>query len=255
MSAATSSRTDSGETAIAAALEVIGEARSAGYQTRVLGGIGVALRCPSARGDQPFTRAYSDMDLVTTRQAGPGVSSALTSLGYQPAERFNLLHGRTRMMFDRSDGTHVDVFIDEFAMCHRLDLSERLGLHDTTIALSDLLLTKMQVADLNEKDVTDAAALLLDHQFGRGPDRIDTAFIADLLGSDWGWWRTVTHNLAALKSHLAAVPVSPPAAEVIEDRASELLDQIDKAPKSLRWRVRAIAGDKVAWREDPEESH
>lgn len=246
---------DSGEAAIAATLEVIAEARSAGGEVRALGGIAVALRCPSARGDQPFARSYSDMDLITTRPAAPGLARALESLGYLPAERFNMLHGRTRMMFDHPNGMHADVFVDEFAMCHRLDLSSRIELHDTTIPLADLLLTKMQVAELNKKDVTDSAALLLDHDFGNRTDQIDTTIVTDVLGSDWGWWRTVSHNLAALKAHLATIPLSPPSAEVIEGRASELLQLIEGAPKGLRWRLRAKAGDKVAWREDPEESH
>jgi hypothetical protein len=58
----------------------------------------------------------------------------------------------------------VDVFLGEFKMCHRLDLDDRLGVDHPALPAADLLLTKLQVLELNRKDVTDVAALLTTHK-------------------------------------------------------------------------------------------
>ena len=132
----------------------------------------IARRAPRARratgSCRPLARSYSDIDLVTTRKASTILATTLEERGYVAQDRFNALHGQRRMLFDHPEHDHADVFVDEFSMCHRLELSGRLGLHETTVSLGDLLLTKLQVAELNEKDVTDAAALFLDHDLGEG---------------------------------------------------------------------------------------
>lgn len=239
---------------IDAALQVVDATRAAGGEVRLIGGIAVAVRCPSARSGSPLGRTYSDVDLVTTSRHSPILARCLRDLGYVPADQFNALHGRTRLMFDDPHGLHADVFVDRFAMCHRLDFSVGSDPGATTLSLAELLLTKLQVADLNEKDVSDTAALLLDHAIGPGEDEIDSGPITKVLSSDWGWWRTVSENLRAIPGHLNDLPLSQEEASQVTQRVSDLLDLVERAPKGLRWRMRAKVGDKAAWREEPEES-
>lgn len=242
------------QTTVSAATAVVRAARDRGADVRLLGGIGVALRCQSAQADGPLVRSYSDIDLVTTREATQALSRVVEDLRFAPEPRFNSLHGRSRMMFDSSDGIHLDVFVDRFVMCHSLDLRSRLGLHSMTVSLADLLLTKLQVAELNAKDVTDAAALLLDHDLTRDEKGINVEYVTTVLCRDWGWWRTVSDNLDVLPSHVRdRLPAA--AAAQVSARARELLSALEAAPKSLRWKARAKAGDRLAWRDEPEESH
>ena len=49
-------------------------------------------------------------------------------------------------------------------MSHRLDLRGRLDGPSATITLADLLLSKLQVFQINRKDLGDALCLLADHQ-------------------------------------------------------------------------------------------
>lgn len=242
------------EATVEAATEIVGSAAAEGVQTRVLGGIGVALRCPSARPPGPLCRSFSDIDLVTSRDAGAKLSGVLEELGYLAEQRFNAMHGHSRLLFDHSDGIHVDVFIGRFAMCHSLDLGRRIEVHETTVSLADLLLTKLQVAELNEKDVTDVAALLLDHPLSEDESGINRLYVVELLSRDWGWWRTVTENLKALPAHMSD-RLSQGSREAVGTRIAELLQSIETAPRSLRWKARAKAGDRLPWREEPEESH
>jgi putative nucleotidyltransferase-like protein len=239
--------------ALGAAADIFQAARENGAEVRALGGIAVALRCPSARSPGALARTYSDVDLVTNRASVAALETALERLGYEPQERFNALHGHARKLFDRRDGVHVDVFVDEFAMCHRLQLAPRLTIHETTVSLADLFLTKLQVAQLNEKDVTDATALLVDHDLMPDETGINRDYVVALLARDWGWWRTVTPNLAAVLSRMDN-RLTPAESSRVERRVTSLLDAIDKAAKSFRWRARAKAGDRIPWRDDPEET-
>ncbi len=140
-------------------------------------------------------------------------------------------------------------------MCHRLEFKGRFAKGATTLSLAELLLTKLQVAELNHKDVSDAAALFLDHQIGAGEEEIDGGFVTNVLCNDWGWWRTVSENLQAIPEHLQSLPLSESEAGRVATQASDLMELIDRTPKSLRWRMRAKVGDRAVWREDPEESH
>jgi hypothetical protein len=235
--------------------DIVARTKAAGGEARLLGGVAVAARCPSAAEDGPFARAYSDIDLVTTSSSAEQLGSALAGLGYEPATRFNAAHGHSRLMFDRdSDGAHLDVFVRRFTMCHELDLGDRLAEDELTIPLADLLLTKLQVAELNEKDVTDASALLVDHDLRTDESGINVSYLTGILGRDWGWWRTVTDNLEALPSHLRGRIDQARAAKVVE-RVEALSGAIEAAPKSLRWKARAKAGTRIPWRDEPEESH
>lgn len=238
---------------LARATAVVTSTEANGGRARIVGGVAIALRCPSARPPGLLARDYSDLDIVTDRASAQTLSATLETNGYQPQVRFNALHGHTRLMFDNDRAGHVDVFVQDFVMCHRLPLDTRLKIHEQTVPLADLLLTKLQVARLTEKDVSDAAALLLDHRLTRDETGISVPYVTGLLGRDWGWWRTVTDNLAELSKHL---PRSLPAdhSAALRERIASLSEAIEQTPKTLRWRARARVGTRIPWREDPEDS-
>jgi len=235
--------------------ELLAEVNARDVTARALGGIAVALRCEHARFPSPLARTWSDLDVVVDRVSARGIGGALEAAGYEPEKRFNALHGHVRMMFARADGAHVDVFVEEFAMCHKLRLGDRLHLHDSTVSLADLLLTKLQIAELNAKDLTDAAALLVDHELTDDESGINVQYVNQLLGQDWGWWRTVDENVRVIAERAAGLPLDAGASVRLTRRIEDLLAQMERAPKSRKWRWRARAGDRLPWREEPEESH
>jgi hypothetical protein len=173
--------------------------------------------------------------------------------GYEPAERFNTLHGKRRLLFNAADGHHVDVFIDTFAMCHTLDLRDRLRIDLRTLTLADLLLTKLQIAEVNRKDVSDVAALLLDHELRDDDTGINMRYIGATLSADWGWWRSVSDNLRRLDALVDVLELGETDRARARAQAQGILDGVERAPKSTRWRLRAKVGDRMPWREEPEE--
>jgi hypothetical protein len=232
--------------------ELIERLNAQGALARAFGGIGIGLRCPSAL-RQPLARDYHDIDLATDRGHAHRLTAALMAEGFQPAERFNAMHGHSRMMFSLSNRAHMDVIVDDFVMCHKLRLRDRLHLHAETVSLADLLLTKLQIAQINHKDVLDLTALLIDHPLSADETGINVTYIADLLSNDWGWWRTVTANLDLVMRQVANIGLGVEETEAIRQRVQELTASIGSGKRSLRWKARARLGDRVAWHFEPEE--
>jgi hypothetical protein len=74
-------------------------------------------------------------------------------LGYIPRDIFNALHGDTRLIFnDIENERRVDIFLDVFEMCLKLELKDRVLLDKYTIPLADILATKLQVVERTERE-------------------------------------------------------------------------------------------------------
>ena len=144
-------------------------------------------------------------------------------------------------------------------MCHTLRFGERLGLHPMTLSPADLLLSKLQIVELTPRDALDAAALLADHQLTEsGAAGIGLERVRQICCDDWGWWRTVDGNLGSLtEGWLAARSVADPDGRQVLGtalaRAAELRDGLGSWPKSARWKMRSVIGERMRWYDLPEE--
>jgi hypothetical protein len=232
------------------AMEVIDAARREKLTLRLIGGAAVAIVAP--KGSTLYPRSYKDVDYFGLSNESSKLSKFMESLGMVPNKRFNALRGGTRLMFyDPSLDSTVDVFLDEFVMCHRLSLKSRLTIMDYTIPPSDLILTKLQIVKMTENDVRDTMALLhdLEPSSSDGQGKFDLGYVTRLLGEDWGFYTTVTDNLDFLISKAKEFPEG----EVVESKARNLLKSLEDAPKSLKWKLRARVGRRSKWYEEPEE--
>ena len=148
------------------AKRILDEAKGRGIILRLFGGVAVKYHCPSAT-HRSLQRSYPDLDFFGRGKQGREIRKLFLDLGYEPNQRFNALHGVTRLIFeDAKNQRVVDIFLDVFRMCHTLHLGDRLSLDDYTIPISDLLLTKLQVVEINEKDIRDLIVILKDHDVG-----------------------------------------------------------------------------------------
>ncbi len=221
---------------------------------RLLGGVAIRLRARD--GLRPaFEREYADLDWITPRGASREAQRFFESLGYSPQVRFNAIHGRERLLFfDEQHDRQVDVLIGVFRMCHEIRFGERLTLEPVTVPLAELLLTKLQIVELNEKDVRDAFALLHDHPVeNEDGDAINGAHVARLCAADWGLWRTFTANLAACRDHAGRYDLSSAEIEEVLAGIDALTERIESEPKTRGWRLRAKIGERKRWYELPEE--
>jgi hypothetical protein len=239
---------------VAEAKRLLDLAASEGVPLRVLGGVAIHLR---ARGELPpaLTRSYGDVDFVTAKGASGAVQTLLRGTGYEPHKAFNALHGTERLLFfDNGNERQVDVFVGSFSMSHKVPVAERLELEPTTLPLAELLVTKLQIAELNEKDVRDALALFYGHPVDEHDgDAINAARVAEMCRSDWGLWRTLTGNLAACRDHLPNYDLPENEKARIHGAMDALLDRIENEPKSRAWKLRARIGERKRWYTLPEE--
>ena len=228
---------------------VLGAAREAGLTVRLLGGVAVNVR---SRDLPPaLRREYKDLDFATAKKSAGNLQKLLRDLGYEPHVGFNAMNGKERLLFfDNPNSRQVDVFVGSFRMCHEIPLERRLTLDVATVPLAELLLTKLQIIELNEKDVRDTVALLLEHEVTDNDSGVNASQIAGLCGADWGLWRTITRNLETLRDRVEAYEVDR---EAVSSRVTLILERIEAEPKSRSWRVRAKVGERKRWYELPEE--
>ena len=228
---------------------VLDAARGAGLTVRLLGGVAVNIR---SRGLPPaLTREYKDLDFATTKKGSGDAQELLKGLGYEPHVGFNAMNGKERLLFyDNPNERQVDVFVSSFRMCHEIPLEKRLDVDEHTVPLAELLLTKLQIIELNEKDVRDTVALLLEHDVTDDDAGVNAAQFAALCCEDWGLCHTITHNLASVRERVGGYEVD---GSVIATRVEALLDRVECTPKSRSWRIRAKVGERKRWYELPEE--
>lgn len=236
------------------ARQAIDAAREQGVMLRLLGGMAVIARCPAAASIVLPPEAL-DLDFAGYGQQRRQLAEVMESLGYEPHARFNALQGHRHLKFsDSQGGISTDVFVDALQMCHRLDFAKRLQLHEFTIPLADLLLSKLQIVQMDEKDLRDIYAILYEHELGEtaDPEKVDGALIASICGDDWGWYKTVTLNLDK-SIDLTDDLLSDKEKDLYVSRARQLREMIEAAPKSLRWQARAAIGEARRWYDLPEE--
>lgn len=229
-------------------------AEARGLPLRLIGGLAVQLRAPA--GPHPaLARTHKDIDFVTARGKARQVTELMRARGYCANEEFNAVNGHRRLLFyDFANERQVDVFVGSFEMCHVIPVAERLTLDQVTVPLAELLLTKLQVVQLNEKDQRDILALLLHHDVGDADgDAINGASIGRLCAADWGLWRTSKMNLERSAEALDGYGLDDDERKLIAARIDRLRSLIEEAPKTVKWKLRDRIGDRKQWYEEPEE--
>jgi hypothetical protein len=245
---------DSGEELVAECQRLLALATQAGLSVRPLGGTALVLQL--GEGLRPeFRRPINDVDLVVRGRERDELAALLEENGYEPNQHFNAISARRRLLFlDERTQRHLDVFVDSLAMCHDIPLAERIDADPLTIPLAELLLTKLQIVELNERDYSDASALLYARELGDSDQgMINRERIAELCGRDWGLFHTVELSLERLLVWLGTARLGDEVRAKVSAQVSDLQAVLEAAPKSLRWKVRARVGERAAWFEDAEE--
>lgn len=237
-------------------LRIIREAAEQGMVLRLIGGLGIRHISPSAL-KPPWKRLYKDIDFAASKKGREGLETFFEEQGYVPNRQRNLFCGDKRLLFyDQDNNWQVDIFIGVFDMCHFLDLDDRLHLTDVALTPEDLFLTKIQIIELNEKDILDLGVLLLDTELSKDKEKggFDLQYVARLCAHNWGWFRTVTKNIEELKTYINRLEeASSGEKEKIIDNLKIIEKAIYDHPKSLSWKSRNVIGDKVQWYKLPED--
>ena len=236
--------------ALEAATQIIDTAEPRGVRLRLLGGLAFKKLCPSSM-DPRYFRENKDIDLMGKRQDSRSIMKIMETLGYKPRELFNKLNmGQRLIYYDMENSRRVDLFLDEFAMCHKFNFKESILAGTYTLPMTQLLMTKLQVVQMTEKEYKDLVVAFHDHDVTAGGDGIRGDAIAELCSKDWGVYTTFSKSLESLESWCREREV--PEREVVLARAQKLRSMMESAPKSFGWRMRARVGEKSRWYELPD---
>jgi len=244
---------------------IVEKAQGQGLTVRLLGGLAVAslvvaslieaslveaqLQADPIPGS--LRRTYSDMDLALLEKKPSAFEEFISSFGFIPEKGLTLLNGDRSLLFkDWRNGKNLDVFIGNFEMCHVIPFSDRLKGESLTLPPAELLLTKLQIIELNRKDAQDILSLLLCLGAGRG---IDAPGFSALVGNDWGLWKTAGINLEKIRSLMKDFSLSPGEESRIGAGIEALLSLLASCPKTSKWKMRSLIGEKIRWYEEPEE--
>jgi hypothetical protein len=235
------------------ACRVVAAANAQGDLLRISGSVAFHHRAGRHVG---LPRApLSDIDLVAPARGERRLAALLTELGYTPEKEFNARHGDHRLIFwDLARERKLEIFLGTLLMCHKLAVAERLDIETVTVPLAELLLTKLQIVELNEKDLVDMHSLLISYEVGPSDlDQINAQRIAELCARDWGLHHTVGKTLDRLAEDPPSYQLSAAQRRSVDERVARLRRTLDEHPKSTAWRLRAKVGERVRWYETPEE--
>jgi hypothetical protein len=235
----------------------VDQAASRGITLRLIGSIAVREQCAD-RPDifrQLDREPPVDIDLVGYSRQQPQISRMFDDLGFRidPVIAQSQEWGIQRLIYHAPDSkAKIDIFLDVLRMSHTIDFKDRLALIPVTVSPADLLLAKLQVVRITEKDLKDIVALMLIHDLRDASSAaIDVEYLLSLLRRDWGLSFTAAKNLALVQTWLGAQHgLREEEARLVGSRLSQLQRDIDAVSKTLRWRFRAIVGPRMQWYEE-----
>jgi hypothetical protein len=234
------------------------EAQKQGLVLRVMGAFAVRNYFPDfidlynsmkRLGDRVFT----DIDYAAYGKHRSKLVSLFHSQGYEIDKDTVMYFGQERHIYFSNNYLErvpmIDVFFDKLDMNHCINYAGRLELDPYSVSMTDLLLQKLQIVHMNDKDFKDAILLLLAAPLGEGEERtISLPYLAKRMADDWGFYYTSTQNLEKIKAYLVKVPaINEEQAGIVSAKVEKICQHLENEKKSFKWKLRARTGPKKMW--------
>ena len=255
-------------------VDIVRRAQDKGIVIRILGAMAVYIHTqgnPRAR-EIHQTRfgagapMFTDLDVMAYKKQKKQIKEFFEKeLKFLPDKMINALFGDKRLIYYHPEGKyHVDVFFDKLEFSHDVPFGKkpgegRLELSFPAISPTDVVLEKLQIHEINPKDLVDLIVLFLTHEIAdeEGEGKINGKYIAQLLAEDWGFWYDAVNNLNLVKKYADQMVeegrLKPEERDVVAQKVDQLLEKIEAEPKSKKWQKRAKTGTKKKWWRDVEE--
>lgn len=265
----------SDEVLIRDAIRIAEEGEKFGVHLRLIGALAIwfhsseyeALHSSLSRLDQTST-TFTDIDFIGYQKQSSGIRKLFEKqLNYQPDKHVLFLHRKQRLLYYHPEGLyHVDIFLDTLNFSHQIVFGSnpkkgRLQLDFPTVLLADLLLAKLQIHEITEKDIKDLIVILRAHELGIRDEKevINLDYVSTILSDDWGFWYDVKTNLEKIIAYgrqyrETGILSTLDLADVVE-KVNRILSTLDTVPKTKKWKKRAEQGTNKPWWRDVEEIH
>jgi hypothetical protein len=245
------------ETVLSEANKILDRLQPKETSLRLMGACAIRLGSPSlAQLYESLNRPLSDLDFAAFSKEARKIEPILNDLGYTQDKRIVAFHEAQRnFYYNEASHMKLDIFFDRLAMCHTIEFKDRLHLTFPTIPPSDILLEKMQIVQIAEKDLKDTVILFRGQQLSETDDNaINTRYLSKLLANDWGFWYTVMCNLDKVKDYgLTLTQLSEADKRDVSQKIDSLKERLNNEPKSFRWKMRARVGTSVKWYNEVED--
>jgi len=236
--------------------ELMEKATEFNVTMRVIGSIAFRIKAPEYKHIQYKNQRYlTDVDFVTYSKHITRVQDLFFDLGWTENQNVLRLFGdKRRIFYHPEEDIHSDIFIDKLRFCHPINFKKRLELDYPTISLIDLLLEKLQIVEINKKDLVDIMLLIRKYPISHQPqkDALNIEHLAKICSRNWGWWKTATTNLDKVlqfsENYLEKSDV-----DIVKERINTIIDTIQNRRKTISWQLRSMIGEKMKWYNEVEE--
>ena len=233
---------------------LIDEASKQGILLRVMGPIALHYYFPDyvdlyRRMERLGERVFTDIDFAAYGKHRNKLVPFFESQGYTLEKRAAMLSGGARLIFFAGRVPMIDIFFDKLNYNHPINYNGRLEADPYCVSLTDLMLQKLQIVQINDKDFKDAMLLLLAAPIGDSDDgKINAKYLGKIFSEDWGFYYTATTNLRKIKEAMSRVPaLSERQRAAVAEKVDALMKYIEDVPKSGKWKGRAKTGTSRPW--------
>jgi len=262
----------SDEEIISEAVKIVKEAEKKGIILRIMGALAIRIHSEGmesmhkklGRLGESTERSFTDIDLIGYSSQRAGIRELMEKdLKFNISRQFLLMHGKERLVYYHPLNLyHVDIFFDKLSFSHTIPFGKkgngRLEIDSPTITPTDLLLEKLQIHQITEKDIKDIIVLLRKHDLGNDEyDKINVMYVSRLLGDDWGFWMDATQNIRKTmeyaEKYFEQSLISADDLKDVSEKCLKLLEFLESCPKTKNWEKRAKKGVKQKYWNDVEE--
>lgn len=233
---------------------IVDEAARRGVVMRVMGPLALHYYFPDRVGlyaalERLGERYFTDIDFAAYGRGRQQIPELMEQLGYECDLNTMMTSGKTRHIYYGGAVPMIDVFFDKLEYCHTIDYGGRLEIDRYSVSLTDILLQKLQIWEINDKDLKDIEFLFVCSSIGDGDEgEVNETLVARRLADDWGFWYTATTNLSRVKEHVDGVgALSGEQKVLVKEVADRLAARIEDEPKTKGWAKRAKKGTSKVW--------
>jgi hypothetical protein len=242
------------EVFLAEGKRIVEAATAAGLTMRVMGPLALHYYFPEqvelyARLERLGDRYFTDIDFASYGRMAGKMRKFMEGIGYECDLGTFMSSGGSRHIYYAGRVPMIDVFFEKLDYCHEVNYKGRLELDEYSVSLSDVMLQKLQIWEINDKDLKDIEYLLTTAEIGDDDyKKINQSYIAKRFSDDWGFWYTATTNFGRVKDHVDKVDAfTSEQKQYVKDRCDAFLARIEAEPKTKGWNKRAKKGTSKLW--------
>ncbi len=229
-------------------------AQQKGVVMRVMGPLALHYYFPDqidlyAKLERLGERYFTDIDYASYGKTRKHMVGLMKDAGYECDMQTMAMSGKTRHIYFGGAVPMIDVFFDKLDYCHEVDYAGRLEADPWSVSLADILLQKLQIWEINDKDLKDIEYLFTVADFGEDDEKkVNVGYVARRFADDWGFWYTATTNLDRVKTHVDGVDaLDAGQKDKIKQVADQVRARIDQEPKTKGWEKRGKKGTSKIW--------